>query len=112
MSERHFHGTRHVKGGFDIDESTLHPNAAYWRACARGEYRRVVIAIGEEKANHVVPERAEGQTWKDVYESVKLIADLAEKQVARAAWIEDAEANALDYADLKATQESALGRGW
>lgn len=27
-------------------------------------------------------------------------------------WIEDAEADALDYADLKATQESALGRGW
>jgi len=36
-----FHGTSHMKGGFDIDENTLDPNANYWKAGAKWAYEKI-----------------------------------------------------------------------
>ena len=80
-NSHHFYGSNRSRGGIEVDESTLDPNANYWLGLARGAYAKLVKAVGEEKANHVAPEREDGQTWKDVYEAYKLLADLAEKQV-------------------------------
>ncbi len=84
---KHFHGTAHFKAGFDIDESTLHPNANYWRRHALGQQNRLARLVGEDKATHLT-NPVEG-TWKEIYESIQLIADLAEKQVQRSGWIDD-----------------------
>lgn len=81
MNERCFYGSRHGRGGIEVDENTMSPNAAYWRGCARGAFQRLERAIGTEKAVKVAPNREPGQTWRDVYGLVSTLADLAERQV-------------------------------
>lgn len=81
MTERHFHGQRHIRGGFDFSEDAISPNANYWFGSAIAEFQRLERLIGTEKAKHVAPDRQQGQTWRDIYEAVKILADLAEKQI-------------------------------
>jgi len=86
---RRFHGQAHWRGGFDIDESTLSPNANYWRDTALGQYNRLRRLLGEEKANHMT-DSIEG-TWLEIFKAIEVLADLADKQVNGSGWIDDSD---------------------
>jgi hypothetical protein len=102
MREQHFHATRHIKGGLDIDETTLSDNATYWKSCASGAYLRGVKALGENKAFDIFPEREPGQTWKNVCECYEILADLAEHQIVFVSRIGGTDL----YLDVAAVKES------
>jgi len=51
-----FHGTSHLKAGFDIDEDSLDPNANYWKGCTKGLYKRLGLNLLSSKL-----------TWKEKY---------------------------------------------
>ena len=80
--------------------------------CALRDWKSCLEGYAEADPNNRT------QVWKARIANVDAEIDrlLIEKDNLSAdvpnGWIEDAEADALDYADLKATQESALGRGW
>lgn len=79
---RRFHSTSHMKGGFNIDESKLSPNANYWKMCARGSYDALVKMIGEDKAkelsNNVLYNTE--KNWKEKWSEIEGLILLTEKE--------------------------------
>ena len=70
-----------IRGGIDVDEATLHPNANYWRGCADGELIKLQNLIGDEMGLDMVSEIV--GTWKEVYEQIRDVVILqAEKSKA------------------------------
>lgn len=66
-NEKHFHGQSHMGGGFDIDESTLHPDANYWQSAARGAWKRLEKLTDVETAAQLVKRFwNDNYTWKDI----------------------------------------------
>ena len=115
MSEKHFHGQSHVKGGFDIDEATMPPNSNYWRGCADGALIRLQNAIGIDEANRQTM-NIEAPTWKDVCTLIEMLADLAEKQKATLGQLTalaygDADLDGSDTSMSGQLQESGFGDG-
>ena len=109
MSERHFHGTTHFKGGFDAIGQELTP-------AEKIAIKREVIKSLEASANDF-PQFAAGLLAR-----VKVIeAEIADLQIEAdnlsacvpAGWIEDAEADAAEYAaDVQERADLyALGMG-
>lgn len=97
MTERHFHGQRHIRGGFDIDEDSLSPNANYWKYGANAALIRLQNVIGESEALRQVKNIE--ASWKDICKSIELLADLAERQ-----------SETQEYLDQK-LQENYLAHG-
>jgi hypothetical protein len=80
-NEKHFHGTAHINGGFDIDEATLPPNANYWRNGADSALSRLQKVVGCDEGLRQV-ENITG-TWKEICLAIETLADLAERQARR-----------------------------
>lgn len=63
----HHHQTSNLKGGIEIDESTLDDNAKYWKEGALWAYDRIEEIIGEEKLNSMVDKFWNNDyTWKEI----------------------------------------------
>lgn len=60
----HFHGTRHFKGGIELDENTMPPNSKYWKECATGALWKLQDLIGDEEAR-AQTDKITG-TWKEI----------------------------------------------
>ena len=80
MNEKHFHATRHLRFA-PIDLETIPPNARYWQNSADGQLCRLQEIVGDEQARKMIM-HIEG-TWRQIYEAIGILADLAEKQKAR-----------------------------
>jgi len=74
----HFHGQRHIKGGLAIDPETIPPNAHYWFSSASDALCRLQDVVGDEEGRRMT-ENITG-TWREIYESILILAELAEKQ--------------------------------
>lgn len=77
-----YHAQRHIKGGFDIDESKLDPDANHWARGARGAYNHLVRVVGFETAETMVVDFwNENSTWKDIcLNTEKILNDINEEQ--------------------------------
>ena len=77
MNEKHYHATRHLRFA-PIDTDKIPPNARYWQNSAQDQLCRLQELVGDETALKMVI-HIEG-TWRTVYDAIKILADLAEKQ--------------------------------
>lgn len=75
---RHFHAQHHMRGGFDLDVNTIHPNANYWKNSAQARLDDLCAVVGDENAYRMV-DGVEG-TWREIYNSIKILSELAETQ--------------------------------
>lgn len=80
---RRFHGVSHMKGGFDIDESKLSPNANYWKIYAKGSYKELKKLVGEEKAKLLYGSVLYNtdKTWKEKWSQIEDLLTLTEKEI-------------------------------
>lgn len=76
-----YHGQRHIKGGFEVDEESFDPDANYWAISARGAYNHLVRIVGFETAEKEVEEFwNEKNTWKDICLKTETILEGIEKE--------------------------------
>jgi hypothetical protein len=97
MNEKHFHGVSHSRGGFDIDESTLDPDARYWMNGAEGA-RLALEKITKNSDDLIKDFWNVGNTWKTICERTEKVLKTA-REAKSPAFIEPeqrkAEADAI-----------------
>lgn len=82
--EKHFHGQLRLKGGFDIDESTLHPNARYWSNGAADAKNTLAEIVGNEKADELVAEFwNNNHTWEEICKATEKVLESARQNKAK-----------------------------
>ncbi len=75
-----FHNISHLKGGIDLNEDDILPNANYWKGCALAEYRKLRDLIGEEKASRTRFWKAKKYNWKEKY--FKMVEKLSKMEIS------------------------------
>lgn len=66
-NSHHFYGVSAGKGGIDIDESTLDPDANYWRMGAEGAKLAIEKLLGEDETlTRLSPLWNSSRTWRDI----------------------------------------------
>ena len=63
-----------------MDVNTIHPNATYWINSANDALIRLGDVVGDTEARRMT-ENIEG-TWREIYNAILVLAELAEKQTA------------------------------